>query len=500
MGIATQIELYRVLRSQTAWSLLAADTGPETLAYLQTLLFDSERSLPNSVFIDRLHGLMNQSSTQSVDREAAAAKVTLWRQQGYVVRTLADRASEPSYELSVGAFEAIRFVSSQSVQRASPTESRLEILIHAVKKLVDDTDTDITKRIARLKQDKKLIDQRIQDLRDGRVNLVSESEVKAQVYDILSRIEDLDGDFLRVRNAFHALAEKIQADVMNSEATRGKVIEQFFAGYDSIAESEAGRTFNAFYRFLSSELATREIDELVQALCERPFWDKLEQRTRESIGEVESNLSLRARETQAVMKRLATSLRYFVQSREYQQNKRLTELIERCRKLSLKLSREQDVSANTDIFSLQQSFATVQSAGALSLYDPLTAASGGALPQAEPPRVDLAALAARLAAAEINYAGLRANIESVLREREFASIADVLEVFPARQGLASIIGYIHLAVAHAERSSANKSETLVWENRFGEKMRGEVPLFLFKRGCLEVSAPSIKTHAGTNAT
>ncbi len=494
MGIATQIELYRVLRAQTAWSLLAADTGPETLAYLQTLLFDSERSLPNSVFVDRLQRLMNQTSAQTVDREAAASKIIQWRQQGYVVRTLSANDAEPLYELSVGAFEAIRFVSSQSVDRTSPTESRLEILIHAIKKLVDDTDADVSKRIARLRQEKKAIDQRIRDLRDGRVNPVSEIETEAQVYDILAMIENLDGDFLRVRNAFYALAEKIQSDVMDSEASRGKVIEQFFAGYDSIAESDAGRTFNAFYRFLSSELATREIDELVQELSERPFWDGLDERRRESIGEVEGNLSMRARETQAVMKRLATSLRYFVQSREYQQNRRLTELIDKCRKLSLQIAREGAAHAHTDVFEAVQSFVSIQSVGALSLFDPQSAATGGALAAAQPAQVDLAALAERLAAAEINYAALRANIRAALEGREFVTIGDVLALFPARQGLASIVGYIHLAVAHAERSSAGRTETLRWKNRLGEQVRGICPVFLFRKGCLEVSAPAIKTQ------
>lgn len=57
--IRTPIETYRQLRRGTAWSLLAADTAPETIAYLQTLLFDDERSLPESVFIDRLTRLMN---------------------------------------------------------------------------------------------------------------------------------------------------------------------------------------------------------------------------------------------------------------------------------------------------------------------------------------------------------------------------------------------------------------------------------------------------------
>lgn len=177
MAIATLAESYKALRRQTAWSLLAADTGPETLALLQVLLFDTERRLPNSVFTDRLMRLMNELSVQTVTREAAAARIAQWRQAGYVVRSFAENDAEPVYELSVGAFEAIRFVSGQTVQRISPTESRLELLIHAMKKLVDDTDENVEKRVSRLKAEKRAIDERIRALRDGRVSTVSAVEV-----------------------------------------------------------------------------------------------------------------------------------------------------------------------------------------------------------------------------------------------------------------------------------------------------------------------------------
>lgn len=155
MAIASLTESYKVLRRETAWTLLAADTAPETLALLQTLLFDNERRLSNSVFTDRLTWLLNETAVETVTREAAAARIVQWRQAGYVVRSLTDRDTEPVYELSVGAFEAIRFVTSQTVSRVAPTESRLELLIHAVKKLVDDTDENVKKRIARLQAEKK---------------------------------------------------------------------------------------------------------------------------------------------------------------------------------------------------------------------------------------------------------------------------------------------------------------------------------------------------------
>lgn len=335
MAIASQIEAYRRLRREKAWALLAADTGPETIAFLQTLLYDDERELPESVFVDRLVRLMNQVSAETVTRDMASQRVTIWRQAGYIVRSLTDRDAEPVYALSVGAFEAVRFISSQNAVRISPTESRLELLIYAFKKLIDDTDENVEKRVSRLKREKREIDERIKALMEGRISTVSDIEVQAQLSDIFAMIEALDGDFLRVRDAFMELAERIHADVLGNEDTRGAILAKFFAGYDAVAESDAGRTFTAFYKFLMSDIATREIDELIEAISERPFWKDVEERRRDVVQEVQPNLKSRARETQRMMSRLAKSLRYFVQSREYQQNRRLTELINQTRRLAL---------------------------------------------------------------------------------------------------------------------------------------------------------------------
>ena len=451
MAIATQIEAYRQMRKQTAWSLLAADTGPETIAYLQALLYDEERELVESDFVDRLMRLMNQVSPDTVTREMAAQRVAAWRHAGFVVRSLTDRDAEPVYALSVGAFEAVRFISSQNAVRISPTESRLELLIYAFKKLVDDTDENIEKRVNRLQREKREIDERIKALREGRISTVSDIEVQAQLSDIFAMIEALDGDFLRVRDAFMALAERIHADVMGNDETRGAILEKFFAGYDAIGESDAGRTFSSFYRFLMSDMATREIEELIDAIAERPFWKDVDERRRDAVQDVQPKLKTRARETQRMMSRLAKSLRYFVQSREYQQNRRLAELIGQARKLALTAMQENAVSTYSPVIETGQT-------------------------------LDLMSLSKRLSASEINYAQLKQNIRDCLRDRSTVSIARVLEAFPAVQGLASVVGLIRLALRYAQPPVEGAEEVVRWTDRLGMQKQGKLPRFVFVQG------------------
>lgn len=453
MAIASQIEAYRRLRREKAWALLAADTGPETIAFLQTLLYDDERELPESVFVDRLVRLMNQVSAETVTRDMASQRVTIWRQAGYIVRSLTDRDAEPVYALSVGAFEAVRFISSQNAVRISPTESRLELLIYAFKKLIDDTDENVEKRVSRLKREKREIDERIKALMEGRISTVSDIEVQAQLSDIFAMIEALDGDFLRVRDAFMELAERIHADVLGNEDTRGAILAKFFAGYDAVAESDAGRTFTAFYKFLMSDIATREIDELIEAISERPFWKDVEERRRDVVQEV-------------------------------QPNRRLTELINQTRRLALLAMQQKAISTYTPVLQVNETFASISSIGATSLFNPENAGDAQELTLQEQTDIDLMSLSERLSASEINYALLKKQIAECLSDRATVSLGEVLERFPARQGLASIVGMIHLALNHAQPPKEGMSEVVHWTDRLGNRKRGRLPRFIFVRGSI----------------
>ena len=95
LAVASLIERYRRLRSQPMWSLLAADTGSETIACLQVLLYDTDRRLAQSVFAERLLRLLNAGSLETVTLEAAQKRIVSWRDAGYVVRHLEEHDTEP---------------------------------------------------------------------------------------------------------------------------------------------------------------------------------------------------------------------------------------------------------------------------------------------------------------------------------------------------------------------------------------------------------------------
>lgn len=169
-------------------------------------------------------------------------KLGQWRKAGYLSRNFSENDDEPALRTTPGAFDAISYVSSLTQERVAPTTSRLELLIYAVKKLVDDTDADVAKRLERLNREKQAIDQKIQSVREGNIELPSDLIIRSQIQDILSILEGLDGDFLRVRDRFTKLSNNIQASLLSEEDSVDTVLSEVFKGYDAIQQSEEGKT------------------------------------------------------------------------------------------------------------------------------------------------------------------------------------------------------------------------------------------------------------------
>ena len=311
------------------WSLLASDSAPETIVCLQTLLFEENHHLPVSVFVERLKLLLNELSAENIESAQVQAKLNAWRNAGYIaIRYMADASDEPVVELTAASYSAISFIAGQRTARTSPTESRLELVIHAIRKLATDTDQNAADRIARLEEDKKRIDAQIEAIREGRLEMASDMEIRAQIEDLLAMLENLNGDFYRIRDRFRELSAKLHENIMRNEGTAGGILEDFFKGYDQIADSDEGKTFRAFYEFLSSAEAMAQIEEAVDALQERPFWEALvSDKARKDIVSIRRDLNARARETQNVMRLLAGSLKHLVQSRDFAKNRRMRDLI-----------------------------------------------------------------------------------------------------------------------------------------------------------------------------
>ena len=158
MTVRALIETYRALRQAPMWKLLAADSGPLSIAILQTLLFDNERVLPASIFLDRLAASYAEGAQESLSRDEARALAQRWGAEGYL---LPAGAEEETYELTAAGQDAIRVLSRFQARRVGPTESRLEMMTHALTRLANDTDRSRASRIEQLELEKRRIDEEI---------------------------------------------------------------------------------------------------------------------------------------------------------------------------------------------------------------------------------------------------------------------------------------------------------------------------------------------------
>lgn len=484
MSVKRLAVTYAEFRKRALWTLLASDTAPKTIAILQSLLFEESQGLPASIFLERLENYLNQLSTETIERPQVIMFANKLRTDGYVVIRYGDEHPEPVYSLTTAAYEAIRFVTSQMGTRVAPTESRLEMVIHSAKKIADETSLDVDRRVQWLEREKVKIQEKIKALQNGEMLQLDDVDIKVRMSDLNEMLLRLNEDFLRLHDRFRELADHLHESIMRNEGSAQTMLDSFFMGYDRISDSEEGRLFKAFYEFLSNPVVMAEWEEAIDSLQDREFWTRLlTSKEQSDLINLRKNLTLRVRETQGLMKKLASSLKHLVQSREYLENRRLMQMIDEARRLAIAVKDEMTPLAT--ICQIDQTSVRISSSSTLNLYDPVSDALPETLDDVVIEQdIDLEGLATRLSLAEINYTWLRDCVEVVLGAQPRASVADVLFHFPASQGLASVVGLMKLALNYGYRLN-DQTERVTWETRLGQRRSATIPMLIFDENSLQ---------------
>lgn len=451
---------YRTLRDAPMWRLLASQQGPLVIGILQALLYEEERTLPGSVFLERLAPLWAEATHEAVSPEDARALAARFVREGYLVTRLPAGALEEQYELTAGALEAIRILSRALTRRSGPSESRLEMLAHAVVKLAQDADPDPARRIEQLEAEKRRIDEEIAAVKAGARTVLGKDAAQARTGDILELFAELLNDFRSVREEFDRLNLDLRERIMTSEGSRGDVLERFFAGYDEIAQSEAGLAFTGFYRLLTNESASAEMEAALERITQQPFYGELSLRERRTLAQLRSELLSRSMDTHDVMRRLAQSLRQFVESREYVEERRMGQLLREARAAAA--AAREDAHQRKTFLELVLPNADIHSPTQYELDDPSVDVENYDVSVAPPPEIDREALAQRIRFAEINYGELRLAVVEALglakmEGRGKVSVSEVWSHVPNHQGLGSIVGLLTLAARYGEAAEAAES-------------------------------------------
>ncbi|MDR2566759.1 MAG: DUF3375 domain-containing protein [Bifidobacteriaceae bacterium] len=477
-SLAPALQTRRLAAESAAWALLRADNAPVIVAVLGRHLGGEERRLPAPVLAERVEeDLADLRSDFPELTRTAVGYLTAWREQGFLVRRVVPGYREETLELSDAALAALAFIASLGEDRQAVTASRLETILERVHALNVATDPRVETRLAALEAQRAELDREIDRVRSGRFEVLAAADAVERAADILALAAALPADFARVRRQIEEINQSLVRRLVEDQDSRGRVLEEIFAGIDQLEESEAGRSFDGFHALVSDPERSGRFDDDVEAILEREFAERLPADQAHALRRMLPTLQDTSREVRDVMTSLGRSLRRFVQSEEHGRARRVHQLLQGAAGAALAASDKARLLDPTG-FRLDQTSVATAAIGELSLRDPSTSRSLEPLEEAPSLPADLDALAALARESDIDFRELRESVAAAVRARGACTIAEVLEDRPATQGLASVIGLLVLALKHG--SVGDGVETVRWETAGGQRRRGTVPVCLFE--------------------
>ena len=345
-------------------------------------------------------------------------------------------------------------------------------------RLAEDTDTDKFRRIDRLMAEQARIDKEIDAIQKGQMRVLPQTTALERTREIITLADDLAGDFRRVRDQFDQLNRDLRERIMDNDGNRGNVLDSLFAGIDLISESDAGRTFSAFWRLLTDPEQAATLDQALDSVMSREFVGQLDAKERRFLLRLTRTLLEQGGMVHEVLQTFARSLKHFVQSREYLEQRRLNHLLKDAQRAALAL-KDEVRATETLQYTLELTSSRLRSLSQWVLHDPSLQALPGQMAEGDAPPIDLASVSELVAQSEIDFRTLKANVLAVLEQRSQASIADVLEQFPAAQGLGSVVGLLALGGRHGFK--AGHSETVGWVGGDDERRSARIPRIFFLR-------------------
>ncbi|KFA19643.1 hypothetical protein A11G_0107220 [Xanthomonas vasicola pv. musacearum NCPPB 4392] len=477
-----RIARYRALREQPLWKLLAADQSPEVIGLLQTLLLDSERGLPAAVLHERLQRMLDDLNVDQLSRElprTAQDYVAHWLAQGWLERRLPEGAQQEQYELSTQAMQAIRFADGLEQARGAATESRLALVMQQLSQLAALTETNPDARLSALRDERDRIDAEIARVAAGKVASLDGKRALERARQVIALADELTEDFRRVRDDFEQLNRQFRERIIDDEGERGEVLTRLFEGVDVIGDSEAGRSFQAFWALLNDAEQSAQLDAALETVLARAFARKLDRRERSFLRGLTGTMLERGGQVHDVMQHFARSLRGFVQSRGYLEQRRLNQLLKQAQAEALGL-REHLRAQRSVGHDLNLTTSRLRSLSQWRLHDPRQTQVDSSIQRNDAAAISLDSVGDLVAQSEIDFRSLRRDLYELLGEHAQLSIAQVLAQRQAEQGLGSVIGHLSLGTRHGQ-VDVQRSEIARWLGGDGQWRGARIPLVWFSQ-------------------
>lgn len=476
-GRVSQAFNARQVAATPGLKLLRAELMPVAVAILASH-FEQRRTWLHSEFVTVVDEDLDELRAAGFEAARTAQEyISDWIRDGILIRR-PTASREETVELSRSASDVLRFVDEIERPRSRVTSSRLSNVADLLAVLARDSDPLPATRLESLLAERAALDAEIARVEAGDFQPVSSDLARERLQEILRLAAEVPGDFAKVAFDLEQLNHSLREQIINNDGSRGGVLDEVFAGVDMIESSDAGRTFNAFYALLLDPRLVDAFDQAVDAVLSRDFTSELDVRDAHFLRNYLTGLQTESSQVRESLTGFSRSLRRFVETQEYREHKRLADALSRAEQAGMqamaRVAPTRQIGRAIDLTSV-----TISSIGGWRLHNPANVRTPSEVSEHDSAELDLAALLQVVRLTEIDFDELQGNIDQALQERTTATVGEVLEMFPASQGLASVVGLLFLATRFAVPAAGE--EQWSWTSASGASRTVSAPRYVFAR-------------------
>lgn len=469
------------LRKQhPAWGLLRADHAPLIVSFLDSAFIEPNvRTLAESQLESKLEDvLFHLRETEGEDAFPRAASEYLndwadpdkgWLRKFYPVGT-----DEAHFDLTPATERAITWLNGLTQRTFVGTESRLKTVFDLLAQMVEGVETDAEARIAELEKRQAVIQSEIERIRAGDIELMDETALRERFQQLTGTARELLSDFREVEQNFRLLDREAREQITTWEGQKGELLDRIFGERDAIADSDQGKTFQAFWDFLMSPRRQEELSDRLERVFHLKAVQSLQPDPR--LRRIHFDWLDAGEQTQRTVARLSEQLRRFLDDQTFLENKRVMQLIQGIETSALAVRGAMPGGA---FMALESPQGDVNLPMERPLFSPplkpvidLTVEAG------EETDVDPDALFHQVV---VDKGRLRSAIAHCLQGRGQVTLGEVIAQHPLQVGLAELVTYLSLASSDANATLSETDNDLIdwWDDDILRQAR--VPRVIFSR-------------------
>lgn len=412
------------------------------------------------------------------DEDTQCRKYILSWVQKRILQDFPDAEGNIQYQLSAHTEKVFQWMLTLQQRQFVGTESRFKLLFNSLRDMVENTEDDRLKKLEILKDKKAEIEKEIKALELGvQVMRYNDEQVQERLELFTRLCYDLISDFREVEDNFKQIHRVIVEQHTKAENNKGAILGIAFEAYDTLRNSQQGKSFYSFWDFLSSRVGQdnwkKLTDELIALLESREISADIN-----FLREAKFLLMQQGRIVYDANDRMADKLSRIITEKEIARHRRLRQQINSIKDLAFTLMDEDDVPCgiSTDLpveikMVMDRKLQSQQKNAVSVLKQPV---------DAETSVLDLERLAGLLNTSFVDRKKLWQNVEKVLAKKQTATLKEIVDEIPLENGLAEVVGYFGFLKDKSTKVQVLNTVELIALNNEQTKFV-EVPFLLFSK-------------------